>query len=130
MLAVRYYSRGGSTKEIALAIADELKIEALSVDQEEARLTKEVDVLYIGGALYAYGLDKNLKKYLSNLDGRLVKKAVVFSTSWFSKRSLKLMRSMLEEKGVAVEEEYIYHKGKPSQEALDQARAVARKYAN
>ena len=130
MEVVRYYSRGGSTKLIAEAIAEELKVKAISVDQSDAQLTEEVDVLFLGGALYAYGLDKHLKKYISTLNGRLVKKAVVFSTSWFSKHALTIMKNMLKEKGIDVSEEYIYHKGKPSVEALNLAKEVAKKYAN
>ena len=57
---VRYYSRSGNTKVLAEAIAKEAGVKAISVDSKEAEINNKVDVLFIGGALYAYGLDNNL----------------------------------------------------------------------
>ena len=59
--AVRFYSRSGNTKLVADAIAGALGISAVSVDAPEAELKEKADVLFVGGALYAYGLDKYLK---------------------------------------------------------------------
>lgn len=59
-IAVRYYSRGGNTKLLADAIAKSLDVSAVSVDSENSEINEKVDVLFIGGALYAYGLDKHL----------------------------------------------------------------------
>ncbi len=61
-IAVRYYSRSGNTKLLAEAIAKGVGVEAISVDAANSKIEKEVDVLFIGGALYAYGLDKHLKE--------------------------------------------------------------------
>lgn len=55
--AVRYYSRSGNTKAVAEAIAKGAGVQAVSVDAADAKITEPVDVLFIGGALYAYGLD-------------------------------------------------------------------------
>ena len=60
-IAVRYYSRSGNTKAVADAIAAAAQVQAVSVDQDDAAITEPVDVLFIGGALYAYGLDSSLK---------------------------------------------------------------------
>ena len=38
----------------------------------------KVDILFIGGALYAYGLDNKLKEYIANLDANKVSKAIFF----------------------------------------------------
>ena len=62
--AVRYYSRSGNTKILADEIAKTLNVSAISVDSENAKIDKPIDLLFIGGALYAYGLDKHLKEYL------------------------------------------------------------------
>lgn len=110
MYAVRYYSRSGNTKILAEAIAKAAGTEAASVDAKNAAITEPVDVLFVGGALYAYGLDKHLKAWLSELDGTKVKKAVVFSTSWISKHSVDLIRSALQAKGIDVADESIYAK--------------------
>ena len=66
-VAVRYYSRSGNTKAVAEAIAASAGVKAVSVDAADSAITKPVDVLFIGGALYAYGIDKHLKDYLKVL---------------------------------------------------------------
>ena len=126
-IAVRYYSRSGNTKKLAEAIASSLAVPAISVDSENAEIKEEVDVLFIGGALYAYGLDKNLKDYLENLDGEKVKRAVVFSTSWLSKHSVDLIKKGLAKKGIKVEEEYCYCKNTPSDDDIKNAEQFAKK---
>ena len=127
-VAVRYYSRSGNTKALAEAMARAAGVPAISVDAPEAKLDEPVDVLFIGGALYAYGLDSHLKEYLKTLKREDARKAVIFSTSWISKHSLDLLRKGLEEAGIPVEAETFYVKSKPSEEQLKQAEAFAEKY--
>ena len=127
-VAVRYYSRSGNTKALADAMARAAGVPAISVDASEAKLDEPVDVLFIGGALYAYGLDSHLKEYLKTLKREDARKAVIFSTSWISKHSLDLLRKGLEEAGIPVEAETFYVKSKPSEEQLKQAEAFAEKY--
>jgi flavodoxin len=91
-IAVRYYSRSGNTRSVAEAIAREAGVTAVSVEKEETALKEAVDILFIGGALYAYGLDAHLKEYLKTLKGADVKLAVVFSTSRLSKHSVDLIK--------------------------------------
>ena len=127
-VAVRYYSRSGNTKALAEAMARAAGVPAISVDASEAKLDEPVDVLFIGGALYAYGRDSHLKEYLKTLKREDARKAVIFSTSWISKHSLDLLRKGLEEAGIPVEAETFYVKSKPSEEQLKQAEAFAEKY--
>ncbi len=127
-IAVRYCSRGGNTKALAEAIAKGVGVQAVSVDAADAKISEPVDVLFIGGALYAYGLDKRLKAYLETLDKEVVKKGVVFSTSWISKHSVDLIKSGLRSKGIPVEEEYCYAKSKPNGDQLKAAEEFAKKY--
>lgn len=123
--AVRYCSRSGNTRLLAEAIADELGIEAVSIDAPEAKLSGRTDVLFIGGALYAYGLDKKLVSYIRTLDGDMVGRTALFSTTWLSKHSFDLMRKELEARGIAVAERTFYAKNKPSAERLKEAKAFA-----
>lgn len=127
-IKVRYYSRSGNTKLLANAIAKGLNVEAISVDSNNSQIQDNTDILFVGGALYAYGLDKNLKEYLSNIDGSKIKRAVVFSTSWLSKHSIDLIRNSLREKGINVDEEYVYAKNKPNDEFLKQVESDVKKY--
>ena len=125
--AVRYYSRSGNTKMAAEAIARAIGTDAVSVDSASASLQEPVDVLFIGGALYAYGIDKHLKAYLGSLKKDQVKKAVVFSTSWISKHAIDLIKDELNRKGIPVEKETLYFEGKPGEKQLQDAANVARR---
>ena len=125
--AVRYYSRSGNTKTVAEAIARAIGTDAVSVDSASASLQEPVDVLFIGGALYAYGIDKHLKAYLGSLKKDQVKKAVVFSTSWISKHAIDLIKDELNRKGIPVEKETLYFRGKPGEKQLQDAANVARR---
>ena len=126
--AVRYYSRLGNTKAIAEAIASVAGVEAISVDKDNAKIYEETDVLFIGGALYAYGLDNHLNDYLNKLDGSLIKKAIIFSSTWISKHSIELIRNKLVEKGVDVSDDYFYVRGKPSESQLLEASRFGEKH--
>ncbi len=129
-VAVRYYSRGGNTKLLAEAIAKSVGVPAISVDANNSAITDDVDILFIGGALYAYGLDVHLNKYLEDLNGSKIKKAVVFSTSWLSKHSVDLIKRALMKKEIKVEDEYCYFKSKPSEDNLKEAEEFARRMIN
>ena len=127
-VAVRYYSRSGNTRKVAEHIAKAAGVEAVSVDSKDAALNEKVDVLFIGGALYAYGIDDNLKQYLNGLSIDKVGKAVVFSTSWLSKHALDLIKNGLTEKGIPVESETLYFKSKAVEGSMDEAMKFAKKY--
>lgn len=127
-VAVRYYSRSGNTKAVAEAIAKAAGVKAVSVDQKDAAMKEPVDVLFIGGALYAYGIDSHLKEYLKSLKKGDAKRAVVFSTSWISKHSIDLIKKGLTEAGIPVAEEYFYSKSKPGDAVLREAAAFAAKH--
>lgn len=126
--AVRYYSRSGNTKAVAEAIAEAAGVSAISVDASDAAITEPVDVLFIGGALYAYGLDSHLKDYLKTLKKDDAKQAVVFSTSWISKHSIDLIKKALSEAGISVVSESFYVKNKPNDAQLKATADFARKY--
>ena len=125
MNAVRYCSRGANTKALALAIAEALNVEAKSIEE---KVNEEVETLFLGGALYAYGIDKALTAYIEALDKNMIKKVVVFSTSWISKHAIALIKKGLKEKGIPYVDEFIYARGKPNQKELNNAKEIAKKY--
>ena len=127
-VAVRYYSRSGNTQKVAEYIAEAAGVDAVSVDSKDAELNEKVDTLFIGGALYAYGIDDNLKQYLRGLSSDKVGKAVVFSTSWLSKHALDLIRNGLTQKGIPVESSTLYFKSKAVDGSKDEAVKFAKKY--
>lgn len=127
-IAVRYFSRSGNTKAVADTIAEAAGVSAISVDEKDAVINEPVDILFIGGALYAYGLDGHLKEYLQSLDGAQVKRAAVFSTSWISKHAIDLIRKSLADKGIDVAEEAFHVRNKPNEGQLKKAADFARKH--
>lgn len=127
MVAVRYYSKSGNTKLLAEAIGKGAGVIPISVDEDSAKITEDIDVLFIGGALYAYGLDKAMNEYLAGIDGSRVKKAVVFSTSWISKHSIDLIKKALVAKGIEVADETCYVRNKPNEKQMAEAEAFAKK---
>ncbi|WP_458459575.1 flavodoxin family protein [Pseudobutyrivibrio sp.] len=127
MVAVRYYSKSGNTKLLAEAIGKGAGVIPISVDEDSAKITEDIDVLFIGGALYAYGLDKVMNEYLAGIDGSKVKKAVVFSTSWISKHSIDLIKKALVAKGIEVADETCYVRNKPNEKQMAEAEAFAKK---
>ena len=64
-VAIRYYSRGGNTKKLAEAIGEELGLKALTTDTP---LEEDVDILFLGSSVYAYGVDDNIKRFIENID--------------------------------------------------------------
>ena len=126
--AVRYYSKSGNTRALAAAIAKAARVTAVSVDSSDAPIRQPVDVLFIGGALYVYGIDRHLKAYLRSLEKENVRKAVVFSTSCISKHAIDLIKQELAKKGIPTVEEAFYVRNKPSDSQMIAAALFAGKY--
>lgn len=128
--AVRYYSRSGKTRQVAQVIAQVVGTEALSVDSAAGHVSEPVDTLFLGGALYAYGLDKHLETWIDTLDPALVGQVVLFSTSWVSKHALALMRKRLDAKGIAVAHDELYLRSGVVDAATEEIERFARAHAS
>ena len=94
---VRYYSRSGNIEKIARSIAKGANVLASDINNP---LSGEIDVLFIGGALYAGRLDRHLKSFLKNLNN--VKSLVVFSSSASGKTILKRVKKILKNKQINI----------------------------
>jgi len=77
-IAVRYQSRGGNTKAVAEAIAKEIGVEAHPI---EVPIAEPVDLLFVGGGVYMWDIDKSLKAYLQTLSPETAKTVAAFSTA-------------------------------------------------
>ena len=106
-IAVRYFSKGGKTEKIAKAIARGAGVEALSVT-EEPELKENTDLLFLGGAPYANIMAPELKAYAARLTAEKAGTVVLFSTSNWSRRTLKALRKLLSAKGIRVLNEEFY----------------------
>ena len=130
-IAVRYYSRGGNTKKIAEAIAEAVGVEAKTVS---APLTRDVDILFLGSAPYAFDVDDEVKKFIGSINVS-VGKVVNFSTSAAVKSTRKYVEKLLTEKNIPMaEEEFscrgafaMLHKGRPNESDQRAAADFAKK---
>jgi flavodoxin len=77
-ISVRYQSRGGNTKTVAELIA---KTAGAVAEVYDAPIDEPIDVLFIGGGVYAWDIDKGLKAWLRTLTPDRVKTIAPFSTA-------------------------------------------------
>ena len=130
-IAVRYYTRGGNTKKLADAISQAVGIEAKTTAEP---LTEDVDILFLGSSVYAYGVDDEVKKFISGINVK-VGKVVGFSTAALIKSTHKQVAKLLAARQIPfAEEEFacrgsfaVMHKGKPDAEDCKAAAAFAKK---
>jgi len=125
-IAVCYQSRGGNTKKVAEAIAKALHTAAWDIDEVK---DLECDLLVFGSAVYAASLDKKTKAFLDSLKGTSARRVALFGTSAGGKKPFGMMKRLLKEKGIPVDENFFYapgsflfmNKGRPNEEDLAQA---------
>ncbi len=129
-IAIRYYTRSGNTKKLADAIGKELKIEAQDTSH---KLEEDVDILFLGSSVYAYGVDDDIKKFINDID---VKVGIVinFSTAALINSTYKQVKKLLDKKNIPLAKEEFYcrgsfgpvHKGRPNEDDLNNAQKFAK----
>jgi len=130
-VAVRYYSRGGNTKKLAEAIAEAVGVEALTTDTP---LEEDVDILFLGSSVYAYGVDDAVKRFIDGIDVK-VGKVANFSTAAIVNSTFRQVGKLLVKKGIPQAREEYYckgsfgplHKGRPNEADCQAAAAFAKK---
>ena len=106
-IIVRYYSASGNTKLIADAIAEGINLKAVSI-VDEPTINEHVDLLFLGGAPYANIMAKKLREYALNIKKEDVDKIVLFTTSNWSRRTVRALKKIFKEKGIYVYDKYFY----------------------
>ena len=130
-VAIRYYTRGGNTKKLADAISGAVGVEAKTTAEP---LGEDVDILFLGSSVYAYGVDDEVKKFISGIDVK-VGKVVNFSTAAIIKSTYKQIAKLLEAKHITLaKEEFackgsfgVMHRGRPNEDDCKAAAAFAKK---
>lgn len=125
-VAIRYYTRGGNTKKLADAISEATGVEAKTTAEP---LAEDVDILFLGSSVYAYGVDDEVKNFINGINVK-VGKVVNFSTAALIKSTYKQIAKLLAEKHIPLaEEEFackgsfaMLHKGRPN---ADDCKAAA-----
>ena len=129
-------SRGGNTRKVADAIADELGIKARDVT---ASLTDDGKILFLGSGTYVGKPGEAMMKFIEsgNFSGR---KVAIFGTSASIAGAQKMIATMedaLTKKGATILGSYhcrgkmfLVNRGHPSSEDLDNAKKFAREMLN
>ena len=108
---VLYYSKGGNTKKVADAIAEELGV--LKSEQiPPAYPPENVNLLFLGTGVYAGKPDPKMIEFVRTLNSNRVKNAVVFGTKGSKDTAIETVKALLKEKGINVIDETFSCKGK------------------
>jgi flavodoxin len=129
----RYLSKSGNTEKIAKAIAEEIGVAAEPITKV---ISKETDILFLGGAVYYSGIDSKLKDFIASLDNNNVKEVVVFSTAAVIASGYSQMKKLLKKKGIKVSDKEFHcrgeflmsHKGRPNEDDIKSAKKFARSF--
>ena len=85
-IAIRYYTKTGNTKKMAEALSETVGVEALTVDNP---LTEDVDILFLGSAVYAAGVDAKVKEFIENIDVNIGKSLTSAVQLWLNQHTNK-----------------------------------------
>ena len=97
-----YYSKGGSTRKVAEALAQELGCRLVDVMKETPDVSG-LDLLLVGSGNYGNNVGDKLQQFLSDMPQIKDGKAAVFATSGGpDPKSLVVMQEALERKGYEV----------------------------
>jgi len=103
-IAVRYQSRGGNTRAVAEIIAEDLGLKAESINEP---LAEKVDILFLGGGVYKWDIDPQLKEYLEKLDSNKIGQIVAFSTTGGMKKAITRITEYGKKAGISVNEKQL-----------------------
>jgi flavodoxin len=134
---VFYSSKGGNTRKVAKAIAQEMGGEALDVSAVgDGYRMKKCDLIFVGSGNYGSKCAPEMEKFLNALIPADERYGAVFGTAGGSgKGHLEAMKKILREKGINVigewgclgQEYSLKNRGKPDDGDLEAARGFAKK---
>ncbi len=130
-VAIRYYTKTGNTKKLAEAIGSAINVEAKTVDEP---LTEDVDILFLGSAVYAAGISRQIEEFIENINVN-VGEVVNFSSAALIESTYKQVKSKVEARGLKMSNDEFHcrgafkfvHRGHPNDEDLKNAQEFARR---
>ena len=129
-IAIRYCTKTGNTKKLAEAISQVVNVEAKTVDEP---LTEDVDILFLGSAVYAAGIDGKIKEFIKNIDVN-VGEVVNFSSAALIESTYGQVKKEVEAKGIKMSENEFHcrgafkfvHRGRPNEKDLKNVQEFAK----
>ena len=133
-IAIRYYTKTGNTKKLVEAISSAIGVEAKTVDEP---LTEDVDILFLGSAVYAAGIDAKIKDFIKNINVN-VGEVINFSSAALIESTYKQVKKEVEAKGLKMSEDEFHcrgafkfvHRGKPDDNDLKNVQEFAKRIIN
>jgi flavodoxin len=133
-IAIRYYTKTGNTKKLAEAIGSAINVEAKTVDEP---LTEDIDILFLGSAVYAAGIDQKIKDFIKNINVN-VGEVVNFSSAALIESTYKQVKKEVEAKGLKMSENEFHcrgafkfvHRGRPNDDDLRNVQEFAKRIIN
>ena len=133
-IAIRYYTKTGNTKKLAEAIGSAIDVEAKTVDEP---LTEDIDILFLGSAVYAAGIDQKIKDFIKNINVN-VGEVVNFSSAALIESTYKQVKKEVEAKGLKMSENEFHcrgafkfvHRGRPNDDDLRDVQEFAKRIIN
>ena len=130
-IAIRYYTKTGNTKKLAEAIGSAINVEAKTVDEP---LSEDVDILFLGSAVYAAGIDSKIKDFIANINVN-VGEVVNFSSAALIESTYKQVKKEVEAKGLKMSEDEFHcrgafkliHRGRPNEYDLRDVQEFAKR---
>ena len=128
--AVRYYTKTGNTKKLAMAMAAVLGVEALPISEP---VTEPVDILLLGNSYYAFTIDPEVRQFIRSLDKSKVGAIVNFGSAAMLNSTYKKVKAEADKVGIPMVEREFHcrgefkgiHKGRPNEDDLKAAAAFA-----
>lgn len=105
-IRIRYYSKTGNTKTVGNYIAEKLNISASEINDND--YDNPCGLLFLGGAPYANIMSSKLRLYANNLKKENVMAVALFTTSNWSRRTVRALKKILNEKNIKVYDDYLY----------------------
>lgn len=123
-IAIRYFSKSGNTKKLADAISE---VTGASSETVDVPVEDDVDILFLGSAVYAAGVDDSVKKFIETLDPAKIKNVVCFSTAALMPSTYSQVSKMLSARNIPVDSREFHcrgafklaHKGRPNDQDID-----------
>lgn len=130
--AVRYYTKTGNTKKLALEVASVLGVEACTTDTP---LSEPVDLLFLGSSVYAAGVDENIVQFIKENSSK-IGQIVNISTAALISSTYKQVKKLADENGLKMcEKEFhcrgsfaMMHKNHPDEQDIANVNAFAKEF--
>ena len=97
-----YHSRTGNTRQVAEAMARELKVEPIAIEDEHECEIRAGDLLFLGDGVYWNRPSRPMRRFVQNLPSLEGVKIALFGTYGGWPRQLDWMAKRLQQKGANI----------------------------